>query len=168
VVALIVILGVGVPVAGWWLTRRPRPAGTSDRGHGEIDRWLAARFGLGWRDRSQVLDSVLAGRAVSSPALETAARGLAAEVMAGRFRTLRVARAVGWLQLVTGPACMAFGVVALIGARQDGERAVGVFAVLNGALMSCGGVYRTFQNQRIRRGAEQILRSGRNAAGPAR
>lgn len=45
VVALIVIVGVCVPGAGWWLTRRPRPADTAGRGYDEIDRWLADRFG---------------------------------------------------------------------------------------------------------------------------
>ncbi len=45
-VALIVILGVGMPAVGWWLTRRPRPADSTDRGDDEIDRWLAGQSGL--------------------------------------------------------------------------------------------------------------------------
>lgn len=168
VVALIVILGAGLPAAGWWLTRKPWPAEAAGRGHGEIDRWLADQFGLGWRDRSRVQHAVVAGRPVGSPALEAAVRGLAAEVMAGRFRTLRVARAASWLQLITGPAYAVFGLVVLIGARQGGERAVGIFAILNGALMSWAGVYRTLRNQRIRRSAGQILQSGRNATSSSR
>jgi hypothetical protein len=160
----VVVLGVGVPAAGWWFTRRPRPLDTTDRGYGEIDRWLADQFGLGWRDRSRVREAVLAGRAVSDPALESAVRGLAAQVAADRFRMLRVARKVGWLQLAVGPAYAAFAIVLLIVTHKDGERVVGVFAVVNGGLLSLTGVYYTFQNpKRIRRNAEQILRSSRNA-----
>jgi hypothetical protein len=163
-VAFVVVLGVGVPAAGWWFTRKPRPLDTTDRGYDEIDRWLADRFGLGWRDRSRVREAVLAGRAVSGPALEAAVRGLAAQVVAGRFRMLRVARKLGWLHLAVGPAYAVFGVVVLIVTHQDGERVLGVLGVLNGGLLSLTGVYYTFQNpKRIRRNAEQILRSSRNA-----
>jgi hypothetical protein len=167
--ALIVIVGVCVPAAGWWLTRRPRPADTADRGCDEIDRWLTDQFGLGWRDRSRVRNAVLAGRVVSDQALEAAVRGLAAQVVADRFRTLRIARAVGWLHLAVGPAYAFFGIFLLIDAHQNEERAMGVLAVFNGALLSLVGVYRTFRGpKRIRRSAGQILQSSRNTTGSGR
>jgi hypothetical protein len=102
----------------------------------------------------------------SDPALEAAACGLAAQVTAGRFRTLRVARKLGWLHLAVGPAYAAFAIVVLIVTHQDGERVLGVLAVVSGWLLSLAGVYYTFGNpERIRRNAEQILRSSRNADG---
>jgi hypothetical protein len=77
---------------------------------------------------------------VSGPALEAAARGLAAQVTAGRFRTLRAARKLGWLHLAVGPAYAAFAIVVLIVTYQDGERVLGVLAVVNGGLLSLTGV----------------------------
>ncbi len=92
-------------------------------------------------------------------------RGLAAQVVADRFRALRIAQGWGWLHLVVGPAYAVFGIVLLIVTRQDEERAMGVLAVFNGALPSLVGVYRTFLGpKRIRRSAEQILQCAGNAA----
>jgi hypothetical protein len=157
-VAFLVILGAGVPAVGWWFSRKPRPLDTADRGHGEIDRWLAAQFGLGWRERSRVQGAVLAGRPLSDPALEAAARGLAAQVLDDRFRTLRLARKVGWLRLVSGVAYLVFAVVFLLISHRGGELALAVLAVLNGGLMIFAGVFHTVQNPwRIRRNAEKVL-----------
>jgi hypothetical protein len=163
-VAFLVILGAGVPAAGWWVSRRPRPLDTGDRAHGEIDRWLAGQFGLGWRERSRVQGAVFAGRPLTDPGLEAAARRLAAQVLDDRFRTLRVARRVGWLRLVSGGAYLVFAVVFLIISHRATELALAVLAVLNGGLMIVAGVFHTFQNPwRIRRNAETVLRSGENA-----
>jgi len=115
VVAVIAVLGVGLPAAGWWATtRRPAPVTVTDRGHGEIDHWLAGQFGLGACDRERVRAAVLAGQPVSHPGLEAAVHELAARVLARRFRPLRRAEKLGWFTLVFGPACAAFGMAMLI------------------------------------------------------
>jgi hypothetical protein len=80
---------------------------------------------------------------------------------------LRLARKVGWLHLAVGPAYAAFAIVVLIVTHRDGERVVGVLGVLNGGLLSLTGVYYTFGDpKRIRRNAEHVLRSSRDAVGP--
>jgi len=159
--AFIVILGAGVPMAGWWFSRRPRPLEGADRGYDEIDRWLVDEFGLGWRARSRVREAVLAGRPEPGPALEAATRALAAQVSAGRFRTLPLARGMGTVQLGLGPIYVVFGIVVLVMSSQTGKWALGVLAVLNGSLMTFAGVVNTFRTPwRVRRNAEAILRSG--------
>jgi hypothetical protein len=164
-VVVIVVLGLGMPAVGWWLTRRPPPLATPDSRLGEIDRWLVDQFQLSWHDRSQVRAAVLTGRPVSDPALEAAARGLAAQVTADRFRTLRLERRLAWANLMVGPAYAAFAIILLIVNRQEKDVVLAVFAVLNGGLLSFSGAYYAFwRTRRFRRNAEQILRSSRNTA----
>jgi hypothetical protein len=166
-VVVILVLALGMPAVGWWLTRKPPPLGTPDSRLGEIDRWLVDHFQLSWRDRSRVRTAVLTGQPLNDPALEAAARGLAAQVMADRFRTLRVARRVGWGNLIfaVGYPCAMAGLLVIRHERQ--AWALVVLAVLNGGLLSLVGWHNSIRNpKRIRRNAEQILRPTRNATGP--
>lgn len=162
VVVVVVVLGVVLPVAGWWFTRKPPPLDTADRGHGEIDRWLVDQFGLGWRDRSRVRAAVLTGRPVDDPALDAAARGFAAQVTADRFRTLRVARRVGWFNTILGLGYVALGIVVPIVIRGDAAWVLAAMGVFNGGVMLWTGTYQAIRNpKRHRRNAELILRSSR-------
>jgi hypothetical protein len=157
-----VVLGVVLPLVGWWFTRKPPPLDTADRGHGEMDRWLVDQFGLGWRDRSRVRAAVLAGRPVEDPALEAAARGFAAQVTADRFRTLRVARRVGWFNTMFGLGYVVLAIVVLIISREPAFWTLGVFGVFNGGAALWAGTYQAVRTpKRHRRNAELILHSSR-------
>lgn len=103
--ALVVAIGVGLPVAAWLITRRlppPKTASRTGRGHDAIDRWLAERYQLAWLDRSRVRTAVFRGRQVEEPHLAAAAHGLAAQVLAGRFGVLRWLPMLGWAELGLG------------------------------------------------------------------
>jgi hypothetical protein len=159
---VVVVFGLAIPAAGWWLTRRPPPLGTPDSRLGEIDRWLVDQFQLSWRDRSQVRAAVLTGHPVSDPALEAAACGLAAQVMADRFRTLRLARRVGRINLVVAAGYLCVAVVLLVVSHERQDWVLVAFAVLDGGLMSLTGWHNSVRNpKRLRRNAEQILRPAR-------
>jgi hypothetical protein len=166
-VVVIVVLGLGMPAVGWWLTRRPPPLATPDSRLGEIDRWLVDQFQLSWHDRSQVRAAVLTGRPVSDPALEAAARGFAAQVMADRFRALRGARRAGWINLILAAGYPCAVIVLLVVRHVHQGWPLVAIAVLNAGLASLAGWHNAVRSpKRIRRSAEQILRSTGKAAGP--
>jgi hypothetical protein len=167
VVAVIAVLGVGLPVAGWWITtRRPAPMTTPDRGRGEIDRWLAGQFGLGWGDRERVRAAVLAGKPVSGPALEAATREFADRVLARRFRALRTAQIIGRVELASGVAYFAFVLLALTLTSSHLMQAEGATGLIYAPVMCCVGWYQGFRGpSRVRRNAEQVLRSRPNMIG---
>jgi hypothetical protein len=115
--ALVVAIGVGLPVAAWSITRRLPPPNTArwaGRGYDAIDRWLADRYQLAWLERSRVRTAVFGGRQVEEPQLAPAAHGLAAQVLAGGFRVLRWSRVLGWADLGLGIGLGAAGVAWLI------------------------------------------------------
>lgn len=162
VVAVIAVLGVVLPGVGWWVTTRRAPPVTGpDRGHGEIDRWLAGQFGLGSLDRERVRIAVLAGRPVNRPGLEAAVGGLAVQVLDGRFRSLRQVQKLGWFCLAFGPAYVAAGLALLISGSQGKWQVEAWLGVIYGAVFILLGWHYAIRNpSRVRRNAEQIVRSG--------
>jgi hypothetical protein len=168
VVAVIAVLGVGLPVAGWWITTRwPAPLKAADRAHGEIDRWLSGRYGLNWRDRERVRAAVLAGTPVSDPALAAATRDLATGVLARRFRVLRVAQRLGWVELASGVAYFAVAVALLTITGRQWAQTEGASGILYSAVRCGVGWYQGFRRpSRVRRNAELVLRSSPNVSGP--
>jgi hypothetical protein len=165
---VIAVLGIGLPVAGWWVTtRRPAPLKAAQRAHGEIDRYLSGQFGLSWRDRERVRAAVLAGKPVSDPALEVAARELAARVLARRFRVLRVNQVVGRVGLASAVAYLAFVLAMLILARGQGAQTLGALGAINAAVLALNGWHQGFHAPRnLRRNAERVLRSSHDHAVP--
>lgn len=160
---LVVAIGVGLPVAAWLITRRlppPSTAGRAGRGHDAIDRWLADRYQLAWRDRSRVRTAVFRGRPVGEPYLAPAAHGLAAQVLAGRFRVLRWSRRLGWAELGLGVTW----VIWLSTSRGSEGVVLLVVGVVNTGLWLSVGTWRAWLEPRqIRRHAAQALRFHRGA-----
>jgi len=176
VAALIVllVLGIGLPVVLWvisrWRLSRPETLGGYER-RGEIDQWLTSEYHLSDGDRDRVrrevlgrwdvrqaaLEPVPAERRPLPPALLEPARGLAAGVLAGQFRTLRGRRWVGWLLLGLCVAYAAFGIFALVTDR-GGDQTMGVFALVYAFF---GGVNTLVINvltpRGRRRNAERVL-----------
>lgn len=164
---LVVVIGVGLPVAAWSITRLlppPSPARRPGRGYDGIDRWLADRYRLAWRDRSRVRTAVFQGRQVEEPHLAPAAHGLAAQVLAGRFRALRWSRMLGWADLGLGIGLGATGVAWLSTRGHPEGVLLPVLGVVNAGLLLCAGGWRAWQEpRRIRRHAAQALRAHRDA-----
>lgn len=159
--ALVVVIGVGLPVAAWLITRRLpslRTAGRLGAGYDEVDRWLLDQYQLAWLDRSRVRKAVFQGQEVNDPALIPAAHGLAVQVLANGFKTLRFTQRIGRVELVIGPAYAVFGVVSLITSHHDSKLALGVLAVVNGGLFTLAGVFRALRApKQMRHYAERVL-----------
>jgi len=118
--AVIVVLGVAVPVGGWLASRRLVPRHLpSAAGFGlpasAADRWLADRHGLAAWQRHQVRQAVQFGRAVSDPRLRGAARDLAAAVLRDEVTMGRGVRLAGRVLLAEAALIMAAAVLALAG-----------------------------------------------------
>ncbi len=183
VLIIIVVMGIGLPVALGLIARwRKSVPAKPHRVYGEVSKWLLSEYGLGTRDRSAVQQAVLgryaavtvldqspgwpAAQAPSSlrPELQDAAHGLAARLAADRFRGLRVARRLGWMQLAMAALAAVYGVLALAGGWGSNPF-LGGYAVLEAALFAPAGTYNALIIPRRRR------RAARNylaAAAPAR
>jgi hypothetical protein len=163
--ALVVAVGVGLPVAAWFIARRPpppSPARGAARGYDAVDRWLADRYQLAWRERSRVRTAVFRGYQMEEPRLAPAAHGLAAQVLADGFWVLRWSRMLGWADLGLGIGLGATGVVWL-STRGHPEGLLPVLGVVNAGLL-CAGARRAWREPRqIRRNAAQALRVNRDA-----
>lgn len=160
VVVVVVVAGAVLPAVGWWLTRKPPPLDATGRRPGEFERWLADQYGLGWRDCTRVSQAVLGGRPVSDPALEAPARGFAAQVTAGRFRTLRLYRKMGWSKLILGFIYIVGAIVAPVFTHGGAGWLLAAFGLLYGGLQIWIGTYNAYRRpNRIRRNAELSLHS---------
>jgi hypothetical protein len=155
VLALVVVVGVGLPVAGWLITRRAPPPRTADRlgaGSDTIDRWLLDQYQLPPRGRSRVRKAVFQGQQVSEAALAHAAAGLAARVLAGGFTVQQGAGHTRPCRQLT--ICYAgLGIFLLT----DG-RALGILTLVGSGLYLFVGVERALRApRRIRRNAARAL-----------
>ncbi len=114
--AFIVILGVGLPVAAWWYSRRHLPSQVTSLGTGydRIDKWLLNRYQLAPLDRERVRKAVFQGRQLDDPALARAAHQLASEVLRGKLGGLRLTRVMGGVFLVTAVGFAALGIGGLV------------------------------------------------------
>ena len=140
-------------------------------GHGAIDRWLAERYQLAWLDRSRVRTAVFGGRRVEEPHLAPAARGLAAQVLAGGFGVLRWSRMLGWAELGLAIGLGVTWVVWLITGRGSEGVVLLLLVVVNAGLLLCAGAWRAWLEPRqVRRHEAQALRVNRtrNSARPQR
>ena len=75
---LVVVIGVGLPMAAWSITRR-RPSARQavnrrGAGYDSIDRWLLDQYQLPPHERWRVREAVFAGRQVNDATLARAAR----------------------------------------------------------------------------------------------
>jgi hypothetical protein len=164
-VALVVVIGVGMPVAAWWIVRRlppPRTPGRLGVGYDAIDRWLLDHYQLPPLERWRVRKAVFQGRQVKDRALELAANGLATQVLSGRFRLLRVSQVLGWADIVLAIGCAAAGIVSLATSHQTDEFVLAILFIVNAGLFTFAGVIRALRApKQIRHNAAQALRLNR-------
>lgn len=114
--AIIVVIGVGLPFAAWRLGRRV-DMGRQPSAHGlgppadAVDKWLIEQHQLPAPQRWQVRDAVLYGQTVRDPALRHPAHDLAACVLRGELRLGRASRVGGAVLVAEGAVLIALGIV---------------------------------------------------------
>jgi len=120
--AVIFLLGVGLPIAAWRLSRqlesRLQPVGGIGPPTDQVDKWLLEQHHLPAVQRRQVRDAVMYGRMVRDPALKHATRDLAGTALRGELklgRSIRIASYIGVFVWVT-TASPAVVVAILLGA----------------------------------------------------
>lgn len=159
--ALVVVIGVGLPVAAWSVTRRlPPPRHTMDRlgaGYDTIDRWLLNRYQLPPHERWRVRNAVFAGRQMGDAGLARAAHGLAERVLAGGFGALRVTPLLGWVNAVAAIGFAVAGIVLLVTSRNTEGLVLGMLGLINCGLFMFAGAGWMVTAKRVRRNAAQAL-----------
>jgi hypothetical protein len=114
--ALVVVIGVGLPVTAWWLTRNLKLPSQVIGGPGprfdRVDHWLYNRYRFGVLNRSQVLNAVFSGQELHEQPLREAAHSLAAAVLAGKVGILY--RWAGWIRICAGLAIVITVVMAAL------------------------------------------------------
>jgi hypothetical protein len=148
--ALVVIIGIGLPVAAAWLSRHVRPVRQPLGGPGprfdRIDRWLFERYRLGALDRWHVKQAVLTGNELPEPALRQAAHGLAVAMLAGNVGGF-ISR-LGWVLIAEGAFIVVMVVVASV-ISGDYVVLVGIWGAV--PLLAIGTMAQKGARQRIER-----------------
>ena len=112
--AVIFLLGVGLPIAAWRLSRqlesRLQPVGGIGPPTDQVDKWLLEQHHLPAVQRRQVRDAVMYGRMVRDPALKHATRDLAGTALRGELKLGRSIRIASYITLATGVGVIAVGV----------------------------------------------------------
>ncbi|MDQ2811637.1 MAG: hypothetical protein M3Z75_07090 [Actinomycetota bacterium] len=171
VLIIIGVMGIGLPVALWLIARWRKSLPEKPYVFGEVNKWLLSEYGLGARDRSAVQGAVLGRFAAVTvldqaprkpapslrPELLEAARGLATRITADRFRKLRLARQMGWVQMAGGAAAVVYG-VGVLAAGWATSRFLGVYTLVEAGLFIPAGSYNALIiPRRLRRGAQDYL-----------
>jgi len=140
--AAILLLGVGVPISAWWLTRL-RPAPSPDRlgiGYDQIDKWLLNQHRLSPLDRERVRRAVFRGGQLDDPTLARAAHDLATKLASGKLGRVWLARVVGGAHMMMGAAFIGWGVTTVITSHHVDKYIVlipeGAWFVTFGALLA--------------------------------
>jgi hypothetical protein len=160
--ALVVVIGVGLPLAAWWFTRRlPARRRSVDRlgiGYDAIDKWLLDRYQLPPHDRWRVRTAVFQGRQVSDATLAPAVHGLATRVLTGGFRVLRLSQVLGWVDLMVATGLAGAGLVLLITSHHAEGLVLGVISLVSSGLFMFAGVMRALRfPQQIRHNVVKAL-----------
>jgi len=136
-VAIIVVIGIGVPAAGWLIARRrgmQRHVSASGLGppSDAVDKWLIETYRLPARQRWQVRDAVVYGREVADPVLRRAAHELAECALRGELRPGRGIRIGGIAMVTEGAAGMMLGIAMVAAIGGLGVDAAALIPVLFG------------------------------------
>jgi hypothetical protein len=114
--AIVTVIGVGLPVSVWWLTRRMAAAKPPYSGRrmdafgapmDAIDAWLADHTELPALRRWNVRKAVLGGRAAKEESLRPVAHELASELLAGQVKS-DIGGWSGWALAAAGGSEMIF------------------------------------------------------------
>lgn len=110
------------------------------------------------KDRWRVRNAVFQGKQLSDATLTRAAHGLAAHVLTGELRMLRLSRISGWLNLVVGAGFAGLGIVVLVTDRGASGLVLGVLGLIGSVIFMFVGAVFAFENpKQIRRNAARAL-----------
>ncbi len=159
--ALVVVIGVGLPVAAWLITRRlppPRAMSGLGAGYDAIDKWLLDQYQLAPPERWRVRKAVFRGDHVRDAMLTPAAHGLAIRVLGGGFRILRLSQLLGWVDVAMATGVAGAGIAMLVTNQHAEGFLMAVLGLIGGGLLMFAGVMRAlwFPKQ-IRRNAAKAL-----------
>ena len=145
--AVIFLLGVGLPIAAWRfggrLESRPQPVGRVGPPTDQVEKWLLDQHHLPALQRRQVRDAVIYGRLVRDPTLKQATRDLAGTALRGELKLGGSIRIASYIMLANGVGVIAIGVFAWVSMASPAV----VVAILLGAwwLVRAVLVVRTIQ-----------------------
>jgi hypothetical protein len=120
--AIVTVIGVGLPLLAWWLTRRmetAKPPYSRRRMDAfgapmdAIDAWLADHTQLPALRRWNVRQAVLGGRAANEESLRPVAHDLASELLAGRVKS-DIGGWSGWALAAAGGSEVIFALAACL------------------------------------------------------
>lgn len=140
--ALIAVIGVGLPLIAWAVTRRlppPRPGNRLGVGYDSVDKWLLTRHQLLPHDRWRVREAVFHGDQVNDPALAGIAHELAARLLAGKFWVMRFWYLMSWIMLLAALVFVIAGVIELT--TPSGGVAQGIVSLIDSGLFGLAAVF---------------------------
>lgn len=108
-------------------------------------------------ERERVRAAVFEGRRVRDPELTAAARDLAAKVLNGEFKVLRVAPVLRWIHLASAAVFAAMGIGLLVTSKHADMRALGALGPVDSALFIFAAVFHARWPKRIHRHALTAL-----------
>jgi hypothetical protein len=155
--AVIVTLGVGLPIAAWsWTRLRPPPAPSRlGTGYDPIDRWLLRRHSLAPVDRERVRSVVFEGRQAGDPKLALAAHDLADAVLHGEIKGAQQVPAVlQWLNVLAAMVFAGFGIWALAFSGRSDMQSVGALGLVDSAMFTFASVVFSRRPKRVRHRVE--------------
>jgi hypothetical protein len=156
--ALVVVIGAGLPVGAWAVTRRLPPPRLGNRlgvGYDPVDKWLLTQYQLPPHDRWRVREAVLRGDRVNDPGLARVAHRLAADLLANRFLPLRFLQLFGWVMSLGGTAFAIAGIIML--ATPSGSLAQGVVSLIDSGLFLSVGTFGRRNARQVRRKLSKAL-----------
>jgi hypothetical protein len=106
--AVIVVIGVGLPIAAWQFSRRtenahqPQPSSGLGPPADAADRWLIDHHRLPAMQRWRVRDAVITGSTLRESELRAATRDLADAVLRGEIKVGRAMRVMARINMANG------------------------------------------------------------------
>ena len=162
---VLVVIGVGLPVTAWAVTRKlppPRPGDRLGAGFDRVDRWLLNRYHLPPHDRWRVREAVSRGDRVNDPGLARAAHELAADLLANRFLPVRFWRLFSWLMLLASAAFAGGGLVMLTTPSKGVME--GVVGLIDSALFGLAGTFGRRNSRHVRHNLTKALQLNKGSS----
>lgn len=157
--AVIVTLGVGVPIAAWgWTRLRSPPAPNSlGTGYDPIDRWLLRQHNLAPTDRERVRGAVFEGRQVGDSRLAPAAHDLADKVLNGKIGGAQIPAVLRYLNVLAAVVFAVVGIGLIAFSRSTDMQSLGALGLVDSAMFTFVSVVSSRQPTRLRQRVETAL-----------
>lgn len=159
---LVVVIGAGLPVGAWAVTRKlppPRRWNSLGVGFDSIDKWLLARYQLAPHDRWRVREAVLKGRAVNDGRLADAVHGLADDLLTRRPWPVRLAAILPWTMLLLAAGFAVEGIVWFTVRPAWEGQAQGIVGFIESGVFVAAGILMLYGSRRLPRNLSTALQA---------